>query len=328
MTPSALSSRDMRVLLCALELRHEGVDEANIARTLHIDPKYLRQLLLRAREVADIRFRCPYARQLEAKLIRKYKLLDAKVVVYEGEPDGRRMVGQAAAEFLSEHLGSGDGLAVSCGETLLETAKAFPDIRTLELTISQMSVEGAPEFIHQAPATIVGIFRSKVSSASTVEGIQFLMGCKSSTKASTQLGPEMRRLVSRLRQRVLSSRLICVGVGQPSMTEPPRGSFECIANRATNKRFRHFVQRLGIVGEINNAVFDREGRDRTKEIPGLKEHILNVVGLDDIRDLARDHSKFVVCVTAGANKVSATRIALEKRLVNCLITTSEVAALL
>jgi len=94
-----------------------------------------------------------------------------------------------------------------------------------------------------------------------------------------------------------------------------------MAEAATPRPFSHYVSELGLIGEINNQVYDRNGEDRTSEIPGFGEHVINILSLDDIKSLASDHaSTKVVAVATGDRKITAIRVALQAGFANVLIT--------
>jgi len=81
---------------------------------------------------------------------------------------------------------------------------------------------------------------------------------------------------------------------------------------------------LGIVGEINNQVFDKSGKDFTDRIPGLSKYVVNVLTLDDIKTMAANYPKQkVVMVATGEEKTDAMRVALQNGFANVLITGSD-----
>ena len=77
---------------------------------------------------------------------------------------------------------------------------------------------------------------------------------------------------------------------------------------------------MGIVGEVNNQVFDEQGRDCTNAIPGLSERLVNVLSLDDIRSMAGNHPRHKVVMVASRQEARPMLVALETGLANVLIT--------
>ena len=94
-----------------------------------------------------------------------------------------------------------------------------------------------------------------------------------------------------------------------------------MAQAATGGQYAKYVEQLGIVGEVNNQVFDSSGEDCTDRIPGFERHVVNVLTLDDIREMASDSGNHkVVMVATGETKTEAIRSALAAGLGNVLIT--------
>jgi DNA-binding transcriptional regulator LsrR (DeoR family) len=86
---------------------------------------------------------------------------------------------------------------------------------------------------------------------------------------------------------------------------------------------------LSVVGEINNQVYDAERRDRTGDIPGLRTHCINILSLDEFRDLSEDcHGHRVVAVGTGAARARAIQVAAKARRFYLLITGRDTAELL
>jgi DNA-binding transcriptional regulator LsrR (DeoR family) len=182
-------------------------------------------------------------------------------------------------------------------------------------------VEGDPTTIHQAPATLAGLLRGKCSPQSRVFGLQLPpLGL---TTSSDRLREEVANgeFLADLRSKVRRSDYVFIGVGSAG---PKSISFWAIAQAATRGRFSRFVKRLGIVGEINNQVFDKSGKDFTDRIPGLSKYVVNVLTLDDIKTMAANYPKQkVVMVATGEEKTDAMRVALQNGFANVLITGSD-----
>jgi dCMP deaminase len=257
----------------------------------------------------------------EAKLTKRFSLRGAVVVQTNTFDVPRHTVGRAAARFFAGDIKSGRSVALSCGDTTLSMLEFLPYLPHLRLTIHQLSVEGDPTTIHQAPATLAGLLRGKCSPQSRVFGLQLPpLGL---TTSSDRLREEVANgeFLADLRSKVRRSDYVFIGVGSAG---PKSISFWAIAQAATRGRFSRFVKRLGIVGEINNQVFDKSGKDFTDRIPGLSKYVVNVLTLDDIKTMAANYPKQkVVMVATGEEKTDAMRVALQNGFANVLITGSD-----
>lgn len=313
---------DMDSSLKVAFLYFSGMKQKEIARQLNLKPSRVSKALVRARAFVEFKYATPGDQELEAKLLLKYRLRDA-VVVETGSPtQATVVVGQAAARYFVTHVKPGDRVALSCGETLLEMVKAIPSQASLEIHISQLTVEGDPSSIQQAPATLVGVLKSKLSPKSSAYATQ-LPPCGSVDNDS-----EFRRqianslLVKRLRKRALESNLLFVGIG--AVDHAAGGSFLKLADEVTHGSFAQAVGRLGIVGEVNNRLYNEQGVDLTDEIPEISSQFVNLMGLNDLR-AAVQNGAAVVAVAAGTHKLRGIRAALATGIANVIISDRETA---
>ena len=155
----SISSADLRLLLAAVHLSHEGITQVKIAEKLGISPSKVSRLLSRAPDFVELRYVVPENERLAVGLIQKFRLADAVVVETGSREQETRIVGQAAASYFRANVHDGTSVAISCGYTLLEFTMALPR-RLGRLGIHQMSVEGDPTEVQQAPSTLVGLLRA------------------------------------------------------------------------------------------------------------------------------------------------------------------------
>jgi len=257
----------------------------------------------------------------QAQLISRFSLGDAVVVQTTTFDDRRHTVGRSAVRFFVSNVKTGSSVALSCGDTILSLLEFLPYLPQLRLTIHQLSVEGDPTMIHQAPATLAGLLRGKCSPQSRVYGLQLPpLGL---TASSPQLREDIAQseFLAKLRGRVRRSDFVFVGVGSAGQES---ASFWAVAQAATDGNFPQFVKRCGIVGEINNQVFDESGNGCTGRIPRLSKYVVNILTLDDIKRMAGNYPKQkVVMVATGKEKTDAMRVALQNGFANVLITGSD-----
>lgn len=263
----------------------------------------------------------PIDEEKRAALISRFSLADAIVVQTTSFENPKQTVGRAAARFFVSNVKTGSSVALSCGDTILAMLESLPYQSHRRLTINQLSVEGDPISIHQAPATLVGLLRGKCSPDSKVYGLQ--LPPLDLSPLSTQLREELAKseFLIKLRSEVGRSDYIFIGVGS---VDGNSASFWAVAQAATAGKFPDYVKNLGIVGEINNQVFDNLGNDCNNRVPGLSNHLINILSLDDIRRMARNNpSHKVVMVATGPEKTRAMQVALQAGLANVLITGRE-----
>lgn len=257
----------------------------------------------------------------EVRLTKRFSLHGAVVVQTNTFDDPRHTVGRAAARFFARNVKSGKSVALSCGDTTLSMLEFLPYLPHLRLTIHQLSVEGDPNTIHQAPATLAGLLRAKCSPQSRVYGLQLPpLGL---TPSSDKFREEFAngKFLDNLRRKVRRSDYVFIGLG---FAGPKSASFWAIAQAATGSNFPKLVKEWEIVGEINNQVFDKSGKDCTDSIPGLSKYVVNVLTLDDIKRMAGNCPKQkVVMIATGKEKTDAMRVALQNGFANVLITGSD-----
>ena len=319
---------DLRRMLQVGYLLHAGRTQRAISRQLGLSEATVSRLAERSRGFVELRYDLPGEDELEARLIETFGLRDAVVVEGGGPEQERSVVGSAAARYFTSRVSDGDGVALSCGETLLEMLKVLPSRPGLTLRISQLTVEGDPRAIHQAPATLVGLLRAKSSSESEAIGVQLLPPSGEAAYTAARDAFARGELITRLRAMARRARMLFVGIGAPGRTrggEVPdfvRLAHEVVSTQA----FERFLAARGIAGEINNQLYDADGRDCTDEMPELASQFVHVLTLNDLRALAaRPEKHQVVAVASGAEKVPAISAALRGGLVNALITSRRTA---
>ncbi len=323
------SSSDLPTLLRVAYLHFEGRSQQEIATQLDVSRSTVSRLIARAKNYVELRYRIPGNIELEAQILRIYRHLNDVRVVETGTVDQEtEVVGQEAANYFLENVFDGAHVALSCGETLLEMLKELPNQRNITLTISQMSAEGDPETIHQAPAALVGQLRAKVGPSSTAFGLQLPpFSADSPEDLAYRKFLRNSSLLNKLKKKCLKADFAFIGVGGVRKYRASGGhSFLRSASAATNGKFDELVPLLGIVGEINNRPFDSKGRDQTKKIPGLSNNFMTILDLNDIRSMAADSETCkVVAVATGSAKLEPIRVALRTGLCNVLITGADLA---
>ncbi|MGB3088269.1 MAG: sugar-binding domain-containing protein [Phycisphaerae bacterium] len=255
------------------------------------------------------------------QLVSRFPLSEAVVVQTGSYQEPKLAVARVASRFFISRVRTGNAVALSCGDTILALLEFLPYQPRLRLAIHQLSIEGDPTMIHQAPATLVGLLRAKCSPRSHVYGVHLPTAALVASSASLRADLRKGKFLQKLRSNARRSDYVFLGLGSAG---PDSASFWAMAQAATKGKFHRFVKRLEIVGEVNNQPFDSAGRNRSEEIPGFADQVINVLSLEEIRDMASRPAKHkVVMVATGGTKAEGMRVALETGLVNVLITAQE-----
>lgn len=321
-------ARDLQTLLRVAYLHFDGRSQQDIGSQLQISPSTVSRLIARARDYVELRYNIPTNIEQEGELLSRYPLLrDVRIVETGSSEQETKIVGQEAARYFLENVGDGARVTLSCGETLLEMLKELPSQRGMTLSISQMSAEGDPSTIHQAPAALVGQLRAKVGPESSVYGIQLPPPGAVPEDLAYRRSLRKSDLIQKLRANAKHADFAFVGVGGVrSFRTGGTQSFLRAAETATGGRFSDAVTRLGIMGEINNRPYDSRGQDCTEHVPGLSDGFITILDLADIRSMASDPGECkVVAVATGLAKLEAIRVAVTTGLCNVLITGADIA---
>jgi len=323
-----ISPDDLRLLLAAVNFSHHGMPQTEISEKLGISPSKVSRLLSRASEFVELRYNVPEDERLAVELIRKFRIADAVVVETGSGEQATQIVGHTAAEYFRARVADGSSISLSCGLTLLELVMALPREIDKTLQIHQMSVEGDPKEVHQAPSTLVGLLRAKSAPDSTVFGIQLPPADEVKGGVEFRKNLDSSEMMAQVRASARLSHHVFVGVGTPTSRgdERPNSFVRLAEGLLGEERYYQTVTDLGVVGEINNQLFDERGVDRTSEFGGLDERFVNILSLEDLRQMAsKPGAHRVVAVAAGLHKATALRTALASQLANVVITGRDLA---
>lgn len=318
------SSRELESSLKVAYLYFSGMKQKDIANQLKITPSTVSRALARARQFVELKYNVPGDERLEAQLLLRYKLLDSVVVETSDIDQRTSIVGHAAARYFTLNVRDGDTVALSCGETLLEMVKAVPSLRAVALKLCQLSIEGDPQCAHQSPATLVGYLRSKLSKESSSAGIQLPPYGSVEADGAYRASLSTSTLIRQMRRETMQSRLVFIGVAPVESGQVLASSFKSLADPKLRQTLKTKIERLRVVGEINNRLFDARGKDVTDDIPEMRNIFIHVLNLSDLRELTSRGAR-VVLVAAGLRKLHAVRTALEAKIANVLIADREMA---
>lgn len=293
------------------------------------------RIVRRARRHVDVRVRGPIDCTLSAQLCACFRLKDAVVVETGLDSNVTELIGRAAAKYFQEHIYTGAKVALSCGETLSHMVEELPRRLDLRLDIAPLSIEGDPESIEHAPATLVGMLRAKSAPSSTAFGVQLL-------PCAGEVGRQYRGWIQdsapfkRACEIIDKCDWIFIGIGVGRQYKDDQGkmmtpSFVKMIDDATSGRYSAKAEEWNVVAEINNQPIDSAGEfvlDRL--ISELPEDdalpIINLCNLKKLQQLAQRADRHcVVAVAGGSAKQQSIRRALELGYVNVLITDRQTA---
>jgi len=311
------------------------LSQTAIAKQIGVDPSYVSKFLRQAREegILELKLRLPRHESLRYELIRKYRLVNAVVVqvfeeaLFRNDPSGLSRLKQIIGEEAARYLESQDGpltdnahVGVSCGETLLQTFMALHQGRFRNLRISPLTVEGLPQHVDQAPSTLVGLLRAKNPvGEKDIYGPQLV-----SLPGKLDVGRKVRQHIEKTvmtRAKDLDAAL--VGVGEINFANKDSAFCQILRNAGVNTET---LNGLGVVGEINNRLFDSVGEDVSCKLVNLCDHLI-AVPLSMLNNMVKQ-AKSVIAIAGGEHKVKAIHVALTHRYINILVTDSMTAAAL
>lgn len=322
----ASRSSELRQTVQCLELyyRH-GLSQKLIAARLGVSAATVSRLLKRAFDDGLVRVELdlPRREELEARLIERFGLRDAVVVVAGGRSDLREELGVAAAAYFEKVVAHGMRVGLSCGFTLYHTIRALRERRFRDLVLYPLSGESTLKLVDLFPNTLVGMMAAKYRPHVTAYAlpVQHLLSLREIERERRRLlaDPEIRAIY----EAAQAVDVALVGIGMIGEQTP---GF-CSLAESYGVSVRRLRQ-LGVVGEINYQPFDASGRivDHP-ELRALTRRLLSVEG-ERLQALARRPDRWVIAIAGGRAKQEAVRGALAGRFMNVLVTDEDTAATL
>jgi deoxyribonucleoside regulator len=132
---------DARILIKIAHMYYvEGATQVYIAKTLGVSRPLISICLSKARESGIVEIKVngdlahPYS-SLETELKRKFQLREVIIVPEVGAQGSKRIIGQAASDYLLRVVKKNNIIGVSSGTTMFEVAKAMPKGNISPLTV-------------------------------------------------------------------------------------------------------------------------------------------------------------------------------------------------
>lgn len=304
-----MASQDrIRLITTILNLYYvEQLTQTEIAERLHLSVPKVNRLLLQARELGYIEFviRTPLQHlfELENRLKTVFGLQEAIVIPSEGNSSTSVLnaVGNAAANYLLEHIHDGDVIAISPGTTVRAVIQALDAQR-------QYQVEIVP---------ILGSIQGELES--DLNYLSIIMGDRLGAKSHKLHAPafvESREQCEILRSIEPVKKILDIG-RQANIALLGIGTLDPVTSRfiqftaLSAEEMREIIEGCGGVGEIGSFVYNIDGE------PCGKEFAERVIGLnlDEIRRIP-----FRIGVAASAEKALPIYGALHGGYLHVLIT--------
>lgn len=285
----------------------KGLNQRQIATQIDRHPSTISRLLEEARNEGIVRITVHYPwrtdKDLAARLIDKFALKDAQVLVSEGMPylqmlDG---LGVIAARILADLLKDGDILGVSWGTAVYSTIQSLRVSRPVQITAVQMcgaageSVTGGVELPRLAAEICGGSYRY----------LPAPIVVKEVSVAQSLLHEPMVHEVLKLAEQA-DIALVGIGSVDPQVSQWLRVGYASPFELTE-------LTRLGYVGDVCGRFFTEQGEILDSD---LNSRVIAVTA-ESLRKIKR-----VIAVSGGEIKVTAIRGALHSGLVNTLVTDS------
>lgn len=284
--------------------------QSEIARRLKVSRSTVSRLLAEARrtQLVEVVIHYPWrnAPELEAALIERFHLNEARVLVADNRPypDVLRGLGVMAAQVLESRLTDGMTLGISWGTGVYSTVQALRPGRHIHIKVVQMQgamgdklIDG-PEVAHYLASLYGGEFRF-VHAPLIVESP---MVCEALLQQ-----PSIRETLELAAQADLA--LVGIGSLEPSVSSLLRSD-------ALTEDELNALAREGLVGDVCGRHFDAQGlvpdASFNRRIVSISPECLRKIPI-------------VIGVAGGPPKTQAILGALRGRLVNVLVTDSAVA---
>ena len=282
---------------------HDNITQGDIGKMFNLPRVKVSRLLEKARDsgMVEVRIHSPHQSclALEKQLKERWNLQDVRVIPHQEQNDLTPRLGNAAAQFLMQHLTRGDMLAVGWGVTVSHAIRRLSHIgRTLDIVLASLTggvssyLDGMRHanwegdvFFVPAPLMVTGEETARALLA----------------EASITSILDMARDVAAYK---------LVGIGELKADATiVSGGFIHVAEVEP-------LRRQGAVGDILCRFFDDSGK--ILDLP-LHRRVISPP-LSALQDKGN-----VIAVAGGAAKVQAIRAALRGALVNILITDQQTA---
>lgn len=295
------------------ELKYlKGYDQGKIGQILGCSRATISRLLKSAIEdgILEIRIRNPLGKVTELEEILKKKYCLKKVVVARGIYKDplilRKAIGLAAAELASNIIQKNNIVGISCGRTIYEMISSLPQFRK-ELNIEVVPLSGG-----------LGMNQTELQNNILSEKVAEYLGGKSKVLDVPVIvnNKETYNLLLKEKgvQEIIASweklDIVFIGIGPPVASSPALTTKYFISEEMKRNI------KLKAVGDVCARFFDKKGEECEKH-PKYNLMSINFKNLKKV--------PLRVGMAGGKNKIAAIKAALNKGLINILVTEEKTA---
>lgn len=307
------------LLECARLHYVDKLNKTQIAARLGISGTHVARLLREAERagIVEISVKLPADhRNLEAELSERFDLQAVRVVDFSDDYEQLlKNLGRGGAALFEEicQIRLGARVGLGGGVTLYEVVEAL-DTKPRQIELYPLALVGrGPELEHVDSEFLVTAlyFKSRPAAKAFVVGVPPLP--QSRLKAQ-KFAASLLTEVDEVRQVYQAARDVEVAFVGLGSLPPTRGMLKEFGKVGLDLKT---LKEKGAVGLMNYNHFDGQGGQ-------IGEYFLTV-SIQDLKDMSRDAEKKVVLVSGGLHKFEATKVALNTRMFNTLVTDDRTA---
>lgn len=302
-----MDEQDELIIEVARYYYEQNLTQADIGRRINASHSTVSRLLQQALDRGIVKITIDYpwerARDIEQRLIEKFRLRDAHVLCGRGrgEMEILKGMGVLAARLIDSHVKDGTILGVSYGRSLASTVSALPSNRRVSMTVvpiigalgSDNPLIDGPELVRQIAQVYGGEYRY-LPVPLVVDGVR--------TRDALVQSPQIFETLALARK----SNLILLGIGSLDARVS-----SLIWSGYVNERELSWLKEQGAVGHMCGQFFDTQGKIMDVD---LNQRSIGI-GLSTLQNIDP-----VVAVAGGEAKAEAILGALRGRFLNVLIT--------
>ncbi len=315
-----INTQDKRLVEVARLFYEEQLSKSEIANRHQISITHVNRLLRDAQQkgIVEIVIKPPRFEDLEAKLARRYKLIEARVVQSTPDPDSlRRELAEAGAEYLQTQLKDGVKIGVASGRTIFETVSRVQE-RPCKIEVYPLNIlaNGETEIKSLSANTIATVLWFKCRPLAQAYRFELFFP----NNATSEFRKVARSSLSRPEAKELGSRIEDLDLYILGISELKAESQLVELSRGCGADFSK-LERSGIIGDV---AFNTIGRDGEFLPIGLEDFLFHI-DLAMLKNLSGKRNRSVVLIGGGRAKLAAIKAALTGHIFNRMVTDSETA---
>lgn len=298
----------------------QRLSKSEIARLQKLSVTHVGRLLKDGQRlgVVEIRVKSPRLRYLEAELLQRFGLREARVVSSGSDSKGTLLeIAKQGAALFDQLVGDGRTVGIGSGKTMFELASHVSERpRDIEIFPLNVILEQDTQILGvtaNTAATIVW-FRSRPKSRGRRLELFFPEATEAESKEYVNKSMASES-VRRMAEEIRNLDVYFVGAGE----------------RRPDSRLNTLPASLGVAGNhpiteamVGDIAFNAVG-PKGEEVSTGVEGLIFHTDLNTLRGLSARDDKSVVLVAGGAQKTQVIEAAVRGRFCNMLVTDSDVA---